>query len=290
MAPEILRQRNLSENYVVNNDFWGNVKNLIKKNDTYQEWVAHKCGVKPRTFQNWIYRNIPPNIFEGQKIAEALETTIEYLVTGNPPADMPEDIMAIVREAKKLNTEGKKAALGAIQGLQAHYPQEREEIPVYADTQPIALETKDREPPYPQSETGDTPAFENDVEYLDWEMVMIPYFGKTAAGIPLDIYAEPGAYMTFPRKALKGSPDEYFVLGVQGYSMSEADINEGDMVVIRHTEDPIDGKIMLIRHEGASTLKRLSHRDGKWYLCWDDNSGMEIQVDSSCLGLPKMRK
>jgi SOS-response transcriptional repressor LexA len=62
--------------------------------------------------------------------------------------------------------------------------------------------------------------------------------------------------------------------------MSEADINEGDMVVIRHAEDPIDGKIMLVRHEGASTLKRLSHRAGNWYLCWDDNSGREIQVTS----------
>jgi SOS-response transcriptional repressor LexA len=257
----------------VNNDFWENVKNLIKENDTYQEWVAHKCGVKPRTFQNWIYRKILPNIVEGQKIAAALETTVEYLVTGKSPADMPEDILAIVREAKKLNTEGKKAALGAIQGLQAHYPQEREEKPMYADTQPVALETNDREPDYEVTE-------DSSVLSLDFDMVYLPYFGKTAAGIPLDIYAEPGAYMPFPRKALKGSPDDYFVLSIQGYSMIEADINEGDMVVIRHSKDPINGKVMLVRHEGASTLKRLSHRDGKWYLCWDDNSGREIQVDS----------
>jgi SOS-response transcriptional repressor LexA len=62
--------------------------------------------------------------------------------------------------------------------------------------------------------------------------------------------------------------------------MTKDDIDEGDLVVIRHAEEPIDGKIMPVRHEGASTLKRLAYRAGKWHLCRDDNSGREIQVDS----------
>jgi SOS-response transcriptional repressor LexA len=147
------------------------------------------------------------------------------------------------------------------------------EKPPYSGTEDGSLETNDKEPEYGDIE-------DSSILPVDFDMVYLPYFGKTAAGIPLDIYAEPGAYMPFPRKALKGSPDEYFVLSVQGYSMIEADVNEGDMVVIRHSKDPINGKIMLVRHEGASTLKRLSYRAGKWYLCWDDNSGREIQVDS----------
>jgi SOS-response transcriptional repressor LexA len=253
--------------------FTDRLEDLLKSKKITQTELAQRLNIRRASISEWKRYNTFPYADIAVKISEALETTVEYLVTGKPPADMSEDIMAIVREAKKLNTEGKKAALGAIQGLQAHYPQEKEETPMYADTQPISLEANDREPDYEVAE-------DSSILPVDFDMVYLPYFGKTAAGIPLDIYAEPGAYMPFPRKALKGSPDEYFVLGVQGYSMSEADINEGDMVVIRHTEDPIDGKIMLIRHEGASTLKRLSHRAGKWYLCWDDNSGREIPVTS----------
>jgi SOS-response transcriptional repressor LexA len=52
------------------------------------------------------------------------------------------------------------------------------------------------------------------------------------------------------------------------------------MVVIRHTEEPVNGKVMLVQYEGASTLKRLAYRGGKWHLLWDDGSDREIQVDS----------
>jgi SOS-response transcriptional repressor LexA len=62
--------------------------------------------------------------------------------------------------------------------------------------------------------------------------------------------------------------------------MTEDDIYEGDLVVIRHTNEPVDGKIMLVRYEDKSTLKRLAERGGKWYLLWDDGTGREIQVKS----------
>jgi SOS-response transcriptional repressor LexA len=121
---------------------------------------------------------------------------------------------------------------------------------------------------------------ENDVEFLDWEIVMIPYFGKTAAGTPLDISIPPDVYMPFPRQALKGDPDNYFYLKIQGYSMVDAAISEGDLVVIRRAEEPIDGKIMLVRYEDRSTLKRLARKGGKWYLLWDDGTGRAVQVNS----------
>jgi SOS-response transcriptional repressor LexA len=181
----------------------------------------------------------------------------------------------------KLDKRDKETVLGLIETMLKK--QNKEEI-VYPGTQPASFEATDAEPAYihalkDKPETGGMPAFENNIEFLDREMIMIPYFGKTAAGNPLDIYTEPGEYMPFPRRALKGSPEDHFILSVQGYSMTEADIDEGDMVVIRHPRDPADGKIMLVRYEGAATLKRLACRDGKWHLLWDDGSGREIPVD-----------
>jgi SOS-response transcriptional repressor LexA len=261
-------------------NFWDRVNELITKENTSYSYIAGKIGKSESTVSGW-HRTEKKKIPEADLVvtmAQILHTTVEYLVTGKPPADMPEEIMAIVREAQKLNKEGKRAALGAIQGLQALYPQEKEEKPMYADTQSVLLETKEVEPEYEAFE--DTPVLDTNVLPIDYDMIYLPYFGKTAAGIPLDIFTEPGEYMPFPRKALKGEPEEYFVLSIQGYSMVKADIDEGDMVVIRRAEEPVHGKIMLVRHEGASTLKRLAYRGGKWRLFRNDGSDREIQVDS----------
>lgn len=62
--------------------YWENVKRLIKENNTTQEWVAGKAGVSVAVFRNWIYHNRFPNTEKSIKIAKALNTTVEYLVTG----------------------------------------------------------------------------------------------------------------------------------------------------------------------------------------------------------------
>jgi repressor LexA len=111
-------------------------------------------------------------------------------------------------------------------------------------------------------------------------MVMIPYFGKTAAGEPLDINIPPGEFMPFPRQALKGDPKNYFYLKIEGYSMVEAGITEGDLVVIRKAEEPVNGKIMLVRHESASTLKKIAIKKDGTYLCWEDGTGKQLPVNS----------
>jgi len=67
------------------NDYWGRLKNEIKKQNTTQEWVAGQIGVSYRTFRGWMYRKIMPNADQVVAIAEALDTTVEYLVTGKNP-------------------------------------------------------------------------------------------------------------------------------------------------------------------------------------------------------------
>jgi SOS-response transcriptional repressor LexA len=243
-------------------DFSERLEMLIKAKNTSQKAIAEYLGIRRPTISDWKGLGTIPGADTAARLAKYLGTTVEYLITGNPPRDIPPDIMDIARKIAALT------------------PQDREEIMAL-----IAIKLA-RKPGFPETvaepapEYGLEPRIANDIEFVDWEMVMLPYFGKTAAGVPLDIYKEPGEYIPFPRKALKSRPEDYFVLSIQGYSMSGANIDEGDMVVIRHAEEPINGKIMLVRYEGASTLKRLAYRGGKWYLLWDDGSGREMQVDS----------
>ena len=63
-------------------NFWGRVKSLIRKNNTTQIDAAAACHISPRTFQNWIRRDLYPTIIDGYHLANFLGVSVEYLVTG----------------------------------------------------------------------------------------------------------------------------------------------------------------------------------------------------------------
>jgi SOS-response transcriptional repressor LexA len=252
-------------------EFWNRTNTLLKQKGYTQRSLALECGFTERRIESLSTDGRQPSTDESVKIAQALEVSVEYLVTGKAPSGLPEDVMAIVQEAKKLNKEGKKAALGAIQGLQTLYPQEKEEKPMYADTQAVSLEVKEAEPAYPAVDR---------VIFLDWRMVMVPYYGKTAAGRPIDITAEPEFEYPFPETAIHGDIKDYFCLTICGTSMTDANIQDGDLALIRHAEEPENGEIMLVRYGNESTLKKIRIRRKSVYLCWEDGSGQEVKVDS----------
>ena len=65
-----------------NKDFWNRVKFQIRAHKLSQSKFAEYIGIKPRTFQGWIYHNRIPVIEIGVLIAAALGVDLEYLVLG----------------------------------------------------------------------------------------------------------------------------------------------------------------------------------------------------------------
>ena len=63
-------------------EFWNRIKAEIKSQNTKQESLAISCGISYRTFQTWINRKTYPDALQTYLIAQALNTTVEYLVTG----------------------------------------------------------------------------------------------------------------------------------------------------------------------------------------------------------------
>ena len=63
--------------------FWENVEILIKEQNTTYRWLASKMGVAETTVSSMRKANTEPRASEAVKIAEALNTTVEYLVTNN---------------------------------------------------------------------------------------------------------------------------------------------------------------------------------------------------------------
>lgn len=62
--------------------FWDNVKTILSQNKILQKDFADKLGYNLSTLKNQMARNISPSVDEAVKIAQALNTTVEYLVTG----------------------------------------------------------------------------------------------------------------------------------------------------------------------------------------------------------------
>ena len=83
----------------------------------------------------------------------------------------------------------------------------------------------------------------------------IPLVGKIAAGLPIEAIEEFAEDIPAPPGTK--NPDDFFALRVEGDSMVDAGINDGDTVIIKKTNIAENGKIVVAlidNHE--ATLKR----------------------------------
>ncbi len=89
--------------------------------------------------------------------------------------------------------------------------------------------------------------------------VSIPLYGKIAAGLPIEALNDHTIEIEVP-VALMGKGD-HFALEVEGDSMIEAGILDGDTVIIRKGEAAENGQIIVaLIDENEVTLKRLRRR------------------------------
>jgi len=84
----------------------------------------------------------------------------------------------------------------------------------------------------------------------------LPLMGKIAAGTPIDAIEHETARYSVPESMLGSG--EHYLLEIEGDSMIEAGILNGDMVVIKSTDNAASGEIVVALVEGEqATLKRL---------------------------------
>ena len=89
----------------------------------------------------------------------------------------------------------------------------------------------------------------------------LPVLGKIAAGTPIAAIQDEVDRVAAPRTMLRSG--EHFILQVQGESMIEAGILDGDLAIIQRCSDAANGEIVvaLVDREEA-TLKRLRRKGG----------------------------
>ena len=98
----------------------------------------------------------------------------------------------------------------------------------------------------------------NKTEYFN-NNITIPILGKIAAGHPIEAITDNTNYIDIPKSLLgKG---EYFLLEVEGDSMINAGIFDGDQVIIEKRNDAKNGDIVVaLIDNNEATLKRIYKR------------------------------
>jgi repressor LexA len=93
----------------------------------------------------------------------------------------------------------------------------------------------------------------------DSEMVQLPLYGLIAAGTPIEALRDPTCMIDIPSSMLGGG--EHYALSVDGDSMIEAGILDGDTAIIRRCDSAETGVIVVALIEDTEvTLKRLRRR------------------------------
>ncbi|MCB5231238.1 MAG: transcriptional repressor LexA [Sphaerochaetaceae bacterium] len=89
------------------------------------------------------------------------------------------------------------------------------------------------------------------------ETISIPVLGSTAAGLPL-LAEENKEYDLHLPSSMIGSKGEFFALHIEGDSMIDAGILDGDLAIIKQANSAHNGEIVVARvgEENRVTLKR----------------------------------
>lgn len=125
-----------------------------------------------------------------------------------------------------------------------------------------------------------TSSIANDNNEADFSL-MIPLYGKIAAGTPIEAIANPSEYIYIPKSF--STKSELYALTIEGESMIEAGIFDGDTAIIRRANRADNGQIVvaLVDNEEA-TLKILDKKQGNevWLLpCNKDYEPIKLTTD-----------
>jgi len=109
-------------------EFWDRVQARIEDQGKSQKLVAESLGIRPDMLSRWIHREILPDAAQAVGIAAALNTTVEFLVTGKSSSrtGLSEKVSGIAGLLMLLDPRQLQTVSAMVQGLTALPP-----IPVH---------------------------------------------------------------------------------------------------------------------------------------------------------------
>jgi len=104
----------------------------------------------------------------------------------------------------------------------------------------------------------------------------IPVLGKIAAGTPIEAIQNEISRIPLPSNIEKNG--EFFGLKVQGDSMIDAGINDGDTVIVKKTSTADNGKIVVALIDDQEAMLKRIRRKGKTVALESANRNYETKI------------
>lgn len=95
----------------------------------------------------------------------------------------------------------------------------------------------------------------NNEEKLNKEMLHVPLVGKVTAGKPILAEENIEDYFPVPADYLKTTSKDFFMLEIQGDSMVNAGIYDGDLVIAQKQNNAENGEIVIALMDDEATVK-----------------------------------
>ncbi len=112
-----------------------------------------------------------------------------------------------------------------------------------------------RDPTKPRAlRTGGTPVV--------GDVLIVPVLGRVAAGVPITAQEDIESEFVLPTGFVPRASDA-FMLRVQGDSMVEAAILDGDLILVRPQRSAENGEIVVAMLDGEATVKRFYREPGR---------------------------
>ena len=116
-------------------------------------------------------------------------------------------------------------------------------------------------------------------EYEEKEIIDVPLLGKVTAGSPIEAIEMPDEYFSLPAYLIPAKK-EVFTLRVQGTSMINAGIHDGDIVIVQKEQTARNGEIVVaMTEENEVTLKTFYKEDGYFRLQPENDTMDPIILD-----------
>lgn len=102
-------------------------------------------------------------------------------------------------------------------------------------------------------------------EAMGLGMISLPVIGRVTAGLPMLAEEQIEDWLNLPSSLVRGRKD-VFLLRVQGRSMKDAGILDGDLVIVKQQKLAEINEIVVALLDDEATVKRLVKKDNKFYL------------------------
>ena len=96
-------------------------------------------------------------------------------------------------------------------------------------------------------------------------MISVPLLGRITAGLPMLAEEQIEDWLNLPTSLIRNRKD-VFLLKVQGMSMKDAGILNGDLVIVKQQKIADVNDIVVALLEDEATVKRLVKKDNRFYL------------------------